>query len=66
MTDLTPADLGGADDAVELAASVVSGAARRLAGTGDIETEQVLAYDLAHAAAGVRTARATLEYGPPP
>jgi (2S)-methylsuccinyl-CoA dehydrogenase len=63
VTDLTPADLGGADDAVELAASVVSGAARRLAGTGDIETEQVLAYDLAHAAAGVRTARATLEYG---
>jgi (2S)-methylsuccinyl-CoA dehydrogenase len=58
-----PADLGRAEDAVELAASVVSGAARRLAATGDVEVEQVLAYDLAHAAAGVRTARSALGYG---
>jgi (2S)-methylsuccinyl-CoA dehydrogenase len=61
--DRTVTDLGRAHDAVELASSVVSGAVKRLAGAGDIETEQVLAYDLAHAAAGVRTARATLGYG---
>ncbi|HXQ60722.1 MAG TPA: acyl-CoA dehydrogenase family protein [Acidimicrobiales bacterium] len=63
MTEPLPADLGRAHDAVELAGSVVSGAVRRLAGAGDIEAEQVLAYDLAHAAAGVRTARAALGYG---
>jgi (2S)-methylsuccinyl-CoA dehydrogenase len=63
VTDLGPADLGRAHDAVELASSVVSGAVKRLAGVGDIDAEQVLAYDLAHAAAGVRTARATLGYG---
>jgi (2S)-methylsuccinyl-CoA dehydrogenase len=63
MTDPMAGDLERATDAVELAASVVSGAARRLAGTGDLDAEQVLAYDLAHAAAGVRTARAALGYG---
>jgi len=57
------ADLVDAAAAVELADAVVSGAVRRLAGAGGIEAEQVLAYDLAHAAAGVRTARATLGYG---
>jgi (2S)-methylsuccinyl-CoA dehydrogenase len=63
VTDPGPAGLGRAHDAVELASSVVAGAVKRLAGVGDIDAEQVLAYDLAHAAAGVRTARATLGYG---
>ena len=63
VTDPKAGDLERATDAVEVAASVVSGAARRLAGTGDLDAEQVLAYDLAHAAAGVRTARAALGYG---
>jgi (2S)-methylsuccinyl-CoA dehydrogenase len=63
MTDLIPADLERAEDATSLAASVVAGAVRRLAGVADVDTEQVLAYDLAHAAAGVRTAQATLGYG---
>jgi (2S)-methylsuccinyl-CoA dehydrogenase len=56
-------DLEGAGAAVEVAGSVVSGAARQLARSGDIDADQVVAYDLAHAAAGVRTARAALEYG---
>ncbi len=63
MTELIPADLERAAAVVELADSVVNGAARRLARTGDLDTDQVLAYDLAHAAAGVRTARAALGYG---
>ncbi len=63
MTDPIPADLARAADAVDVADAVVAGAVRRLARTADIEAEQVLAYDLAHAAAGVRTARATLAYG---
>ncbi|HXQ43975.1 MAG TPA: acyl-CoA dehydrogenase family protein [Acidimicrobiales bacterium] len=63
MTAPMPADLARAEEAVEIAGAVVTGAVRRLAGGGDIEAEQVLAYDLAHAAAGVRTARAALDYG---
>jgi (2S)-methylsuccinyl-CoA dehydrogenase len=63
VTDPIGGDLERAGDAVELAQSVVSGAVERLAGDGEIESEQVLAYDLAHAAAGVRTARAAVGYG---
>jgi (2S)-methylsuccinyl-CoA dehydrogenase len=63
VTDLSPPDLEQARSAVDLADSVVSGAVARLAGAGDLDAEQVLAYDLAHAAAGVRTAQAALEYG---
>lgn len=37
-------------------------AARKLAQSGDHDAEQAVAYDLAHAAAAVRTARAVLEY----
>ena len=42
---------------------MVAGAVKQLAGAADIDSEQVLAYDLAHAAAGVRTAQAALAYG---
>ncbi|HYA67567.1 MAG TPA: acyl-CoA dehydrogenase family protein, partial [Acidimicrobiales bacterium] len=56
-------DLPAAASALAVAASVVEGAAHRLAGGGGPDVEQVLAYDLAHAAAAVRTARAALEYG---
>ena len=55
-------DLAAAADAVKLAGSVVSGAARLLAASGDLDHDQVVAYDLAHAAAAVRTAEAALEY----
>ncbi len=55
-------DLAAARKAVDLAQSVVDAAARRLASV-DIEEEQVVAYDMAHAAAAVRTAEAALAYG---
>jgi (2S)-methylsuccinyl-CoA dehydrogenase len=59
----TGADLEGAAAAVAVASSVVSGAARRLATAGSPEDDQVVAYDLAHAAAGVRAGEAALAYG---
>jgi (2S)-methylsuccinyl-CoA dehydrogenase len=56
-------DLDAATAALAVAESVVDGAARALAAAGGPDAEQVLAYDLAHAAAAVRTARASLDYG---
>ena len=58
-------DLDAAARAVELAKAVVDGCANRLAaaGPGALEAEQVVAYDLAHAAAGVAIAGAFLDYG---
>jgi (2S)-methylsuccinyl-CoA dehydrogenase len=61
--DASSADLAAAHDAVELAADVVHGAAQRLARSGDPDADQVVAYDLAHAAAAVETAKASLVYG---
>ncbi|HZU80379.1 MAG TPA: acyl-CoA dehydrogenase family protein, partial [Acidimicrobiales bacterium] len=49
--------------AVRIAAEVVQGAVRSLAAAGDLDDRQVVAYDVAHAAAAVRTAEAALEYG---
>ncbi|HJR26760.1 MAG TPA: acyl-CoA dehydrogenase family protein [Acidimicrobiales bacterium] len=57
------ADLSAATQAVELAQEVVQAGARALAGGGGVDVDQVLAYDLAHAAAAVETGRAMLEYG---
>ena len=61
------ADLDDAREAVELAAAVSKAAASRLAGVTEggkrLDSEQVLAYDLAHATAGIETARAALTYG---
>ena len=56
-------DLGAAAAAVELAASVVHDGATQLARRGGADVDQVVAYDLAHAAAAVETARACLAYG---
>jgi (2S)-methylsuccinyl-CoA dehydrogenase len=56
-------DLQGAATVVDVAHDVVTGAARLLASHGSIDDHQVLAYDLAHAAAGVELARSILEYG---
>src|SRR5947209_9096126 len=58
-------DLSAAASAVELAKGVVGAAARHLAaeGKGAVDTHQVVAYDLAHAAAAVENARAVLDYG---
>ncbi len=63
MTGPPSPDLEAATAAVTLASSVVSGAARRVASTGGAEGDQVVAYDLAHMAAGVRAAQAALAYG---
>jgi (2S)-methylsuccinyl-CoA dehydrogenase len=42
---------------------VVDDGVRHLATTGDVDVDQVVAYDLAHAAAAVENARTVLEYG---
>ncbi|HJR89015.1 MAG TPA: acyl-CoA dehydrogenase family protein [Aeromicrobium sp.] len=58
------ADLSAATSIVELADGVVQAGAKTLAALpGGADANQVLAYDLAHAAAAVQTARALLEYG---
>jgi (2S)-methylsuccinyl-CoA dehydrogenase len=56
-------DLTAAAAAVDVARSIVDGGARHLAATGDVDADQVVAYDLAHAAAAVENAAAVLEYG---
>ncbi len=56
-------DLTTATEAIELAAAVVRSAVARLAETGSVDADQVLAYDIAHAAAAVETARSMLDYG---
>jgi (2S)-methylsuccinyl-CoA dehydrogenase len=55
-------DLNAAKSVVDVAGEVVDRATRRLAESA-IDDQQVLAYDLAHAAAAVETGRAMLEYG---
>jgi len=56
-------DLGAASDAVSLAGQVVEAGTATLAASGGIDADQAVAYDLAHAAATVATARAMLDYG---
>jgi (2S)-methylsuccinyl-CoA dehydrogenase len=57
-------DLHAAADAIDLADRVVGKAVRRLATlAGGPDEHQVLAYDVAHAAAGVTTARSLLDFG---
>ena len=57
------ADLSSAKAVIDLAHEVVDSATRTLAASGTLDTDQVLAYDLAHAAAAVATSRAMLGYG---
>ena len=56
-------DLIAAAEAIEIAGNVVGRAIRHLAAGGGPDVHQVLAYDLAHAAAQVGAARAMLDYG---
>lgn len=58
-------DLEAASRAVAQARAAVGRAAARLAslGSGTIDENQVIAYDVAHAAAAVETAGAAIEYG---
>jgi (2S)-methylsuccinyl-CoA dehydrogenase len=63
MTEFDP-DVPAAADAIDLADRVVGRAVRRLAELeGGVDTHQVLAYDVAHAASAVATARSLLDYG---
>ncbi|MBV8385507.1 MAG: acyl-CoA dehydrogenase family protein, partial [Acidimicrobiia bacterium] len=55
------ADLSAARDAVQVARDVVDGAAHTLG--KDIDARQVVAYDIAHAAAAMELADAMLDYG---
>jgi (2S)-methylsuccinyl-CoA dehydrogenase len=63
-SDPVPApDLRAAADALALAQSVVDAGITSLVAAGGPDSAQVLAYDIAHAAAAVRTAEALLVYG---
>jgi (2S)-methylsuccinyl-CoA dehydrogenase len=56
-------DLEAAAAAIDLAHGVVQGGWRHLAQTGSADEDQVVAYDLAHAAAAIEMARTLLDYG---
>ena len=56
-------DLAAASDTIEIAGNVVGKSIRHLAAGGGPDRHQVLAYDLAHAAAQVAAAKALLDYG---
>jgi (2S)-methylsuccinyl-CoA dehydrogenase len=56
-------DLAAAAAAIEVARSVINAGIAALVAAGGPDEAQVLAYDIAHAAAGVRTAEAVLGYG---
>jgi (2S)-methylsuccinyl-CoA dehydrogenase len=57
------AALASAAEAVDLAQHLVDSACASIRERGGIDANQVIAYDVAHAAAAVATARSTLEYG---
>ena len=56
-------DVAAASDVVDLADRAVGTATGRLTTSGGPDVHQVLAYDLAHAASAVATAKALLPYG---
>jgi (2S)-methylsuccinyl-CoA dehydrogenase len=60
---MTAPDVPAAADAIDLADQVVATAIRTMAANGGPDANQVVAYDIAHAAAGVATAKALLDYG---
>ena len=62
---VAPPDLSAATEAVSMTRSVIDRAAAHLAAQGRdaIDRNQAVAYDLAHSAAAVETARAALAYG---
>ena len=63
MAENLAPDLTQAASAVALAQEVVDKAVGALVANGGIDANQVVAYDLAHAASAVGTARSTLTYG---
>jgi (2S)-methylsuccinyl-CoA dehydrogenase len=60
---MTAPDLDAASAAVEATRQVVQAGLVHIAETGSVDDDQVVAYDLAHAAAAVETARTLLGYG---
>jgi len=56
-------DLTRAAEVTELARQIVGNGVRTLASQGGPDVHQVLAYDLAHSAAAVETARSLIDYG---
>jgi (2S)-methylsuccinyl-CoA dehydrogenase len=56
-------DLAAAAGGVALADQLVASCIAEVAAAGGVDPNQVVAYDLAHAAAAAATARATLDYG---
>jgi (2S)-methylsuccinyl-CoA dehydrogenase len=63
LDDLAAPDLAAASSVIDLATRVVDTAVRHLHSTGGPDRNQTLAYDLAHSAAQVETARSLLDYG---
>ncbi len=56
-------DLQEAVAALDAASAVVDSAISRLAASGSVDHDQVLAYDVGHAAAAIETARSMVDYG---
>ena len=56
-------DLAAAHDALDLARHLVEAGSAAVRDHGGIDANQVVAYDVAHAAAAVATAQAALDYG---
>ena len=56
-------DLAAASAAVDLARTALEQAVAHLAANGGVEANQAVAYDLAHAAAGIEIARSVIAYG---
>ena len=63
MAENTSPDLIQAAAAVDVAQNVIDKAIASLKANGGVDANQVVAYDLAHAASAVGTARSTLDYG---
>jgi len=63
MDTTTSPDMTAAAAVVTLAQSVVDAAIETVRNNGGIDANQVVAYDIAHAASAVATAKATLDYG---
>jgi (2S)-methylsuccinyl-CoA dehydrogenase len=63
VTPSPDSGLAAAADALELAQQLVDAACTAVRANGGVDANQVVAYDVAHAAAAVSTARATLTYG---
>jgi (2S)-methylsuccinyl-CoA dehydrogenase len=61
--DVSEPDLHAAAAAVDLARDVVQKGLAHVAATGSVDDDQVVSYDLAHAAAAVEIARTLLDYG---